>query len=227
MDWLNEPYGYFLFCNSHRWGFHTTVSRLNTQMNTRVLDWPVLVMEHWIPVRWLHPCPLQQCQHLLQGQPIDSASVTDRKRLMTTLASGRQERNWHISGVERERWGYFHSVHLWMQGKAICVACPRDSSAAPPRLSEREGGEASCLFLLLWKTTLPSRLMLLPWCWAVLGKRKRAKTVCCCQHNWERCNYFSLPLSHWSLFACCLLATKNSFVQTSWQHLILDLGCKK
>lgn len=198
-------------------------------MSTRVLNWPVLVMEHWIPVWWLHPCPVQRCQHLLQGQPIDSAIETDRKRLMTTLASGRQERNWHVSGVERGRGGGeggdFRSVHLWMQGKAICVACPRDSSAAPPRLPEREGGEASSLLLLLWKTTLPSRLMLLPWRWAVLERGKRAKTVCCCQHNWERCNYFSL--SCWSLFPCCLLATKNSFVQTLWQHLILDLGIRK
>lgn len=74
-------------------------------MSTRVLNWPVLVMEPWIPVWWLHPCPVQRCQHLLQGQPIDSAIETDRKRLMTTLASGRQERNWHVSGVERGRDG--------------------------------------------------------------------------------------------------------------------------
>lgn len=183
-------------------------------------------MEHWIPVRWLHPCPLQQCQHLLQGQPIDSASETERKRLMTMLASGRQERNWHVSGVERERRGRageFQSVHLWMQWKAICVARPCDSSAAPPHLPVREGGKP--LLLLLWKTTLPSRLMLLPWCWAVLEKGRRTKTVGCCQHNWERCNYF--PSLSPSVAACCLLATKNSFVQTLWQHVILELGRRK
>lgn len=92
------------------------------------------------------------------------------------------------------RGGGVQPAHLWMQGMALCVVCPRDSSAAPPHARER--GKASSL---LPPPTLPSRLMLLPWCWAVLERGKRAKTAACCQHNWERCNYFPSLSGRFSL----------------------------
>lgn len=106
-------------------------------------------------------------------------------------ASGRQERNWRVSGAQREiDWGW-REEGFQSAGKAICVVCPRDSSAATPHVCLRgKEGKPPLFFLLLWKTTLPTRLMLLPWCCAAPERGKRAKTGACCQHNWEKCNYF-------------------------------------
>lgn len=158
---------------------------------------------HCIPVRWLHPCPLQQCQHLLQGRPIDSARQKEiDDRLGKCQAGEKLTCKWCAERPRREGGGGgFQPAHLWMQGEAACVVCPRDSSAAPPHARER-GKSSSLLPPPLTKTSLPSHLMLLPWCWAVLERGKRAKTAACCQRNWERCNYFpSLSLAAFLLLS--------------------------
>lgn len=127
-------------------------------------NWPVLAVEHWIPITRLHPCPVQQCQHLLQGRPIDSARETDRKRLMAALASGGRERNWRVSGVPRGGGGggrlTFRPAHLWMQGKAVCVVCPRDNSAATPHACLRgKGGKPPPFF-----SSFEKQPYLVAWC---------------------------------------------------------------
>lgn len=197
-------------------------------MNTRVLNWPVFVMEHWIPVWWLHPCPVQRCQHLLQGQPIDSAIETDRKRLMTTLASGRQERNWHVSGVERGRDGGREGTFV------LCICGCRGRQYVWRVLVTAQqllhvclrgkGGKPLLFFSSFEKQPYP-----VVWCCChgvgLFWKGEREQKL------WVAVNIIGkgaiISLSCWSLFPCCLLATKNSFVQTLWQHLLLDLGCRK
>lgn len=198
MAWLNEPYGYFLNCNSILGDFINSFKAECTDERT------------CLELASVGDGALNSC---LVAPSLSSAAVsapaprtahwsaieTDRKRLMTTSASGRQERNWHVSGVERGRdrggrgLSFCASVDA---GKGnMCGVSSWQLSSSSTSAWEGRGGEASSLFLLLWKTTLPSRLMLLPWRWAVLERGKRAKSVGCCQHNWERCSYFSLSLS--------------------------------
>lgn len=225
MDRLSKTCGYFLACNSHPWAFHKHWIHWRTNVSW---NWPALAMEHYIPVRWLHPCPLQQCQHLLQGRPIDSASETDRKRLMTALASGRQERNWRVSGAQRGGGGRvsFSLRICGCRGRQY-VWCVLVTAQQLHHMSAWEGKGGSLLSFS--SSSFEKQPYPVAWCcchgvglfWKGEREQKLGLAV-----NIIGKDAIISHLCLWPLFSC-LLATKNSFLQTLWQHLMLELGYSK
>lgn len=90
-----------------------------------------------------------------------------------------------------------------MQGKAICVVCPRDSSAATPHVCVRGNGGKPPLFFFLHQSPDAVAMVL-----GFSGKGKEQE-LACCQHNWGKIQLFPT-----SLAAFLISWPLNSFFQT-------------
>lgn len=116
----------------------------------------------------------------------------------------------------------FFSSSLSALLDAMCVVCPRDSSAATPHvcLGRKEGKPLLFSSLSPFHKTashwLPDAVAMVFWC---SGNWQGEKSVGCCHLYREGCNYllsfhFSFLLWPSSPLYCCLWVVKNSPRQT-------------
>lgn len=201
-------------------------------MDTCVLNCPVLVMEHWIPVWWLHPCPAVSapaprtahwfCHRDRQKEIDDHVGKWQAGEKLTCKWCRERERRGRAGTFLLCICGCRERQYVWrvlVTAQQLLHVCRRG-----------KGGKPLLFFSSFEKQPYP-----VAWCCChgvgLFWKGEREQKL------WVAVNIIgkgaiislslSLSLTCWSLFACCLLATKNSLVQTLWQHLILDLGNKK